>query len=231
MFYYYGRKKKISGLYPEPMHGVIVEPFAGSASYSLHGNRWRRDVVLVERDPDVAALWRWLIGTATRSDVFGLPDPVEGERTDSFLHILHMASKRAFTYRSATATPFMLDAWRASKAYMAENVHKVKHWTLIEGDYTAAPDVEATWFIDPPYQGDAGTGCRYGSALLDYGALGSWVRGRRGHVMACDAPTATWLPFRPWAGTMAHAGRRSLEGLYEQGGTAFDVSLVDEMFG
>lgn len=56
MFYYYGRKKKIAGLYPEPQHSTIVEPFAGSAAYSLHGGRWRRQVILVERDAEVAAL-------------------------------------------------------------------------------------------------------------------------------------------------------------------------------
>lgn len=231
MFYYYGRKKKIAGLYPDPRHGVIVEPFAGSASYSLHGERWMNDVILVERDPDVAALWRWLIGSATSNEVMLLPDLVEGERTSSFLHILHMGSKRAFTYRSATVTRFMVESWTASKSYMASNLHKVKHWTLVEGDYTSAPDVDATWFIDPPYQGDAGTGYRFGSGGLDYGALGSWVRSRRGHVMACDAPTATWLPFRPWAQTVAHAGKQSVEGLYEHGGTAFDPSPVSELFG
>lgn len=220
-------KKKIAGLYPEPQHSIIVEPFAGSAAYSLHGERWRRQVVLIERDAEVAALWRWLISEA--ADVLGLPDPVLGEHTHSFLHILHMASKRGFTYRKAAVTPFMMDAWKASKPYMAANLYKVKHWTLIEGDYTMAPNVEATWFIDPPYQGDAGTGYRHGSGSLDYGALGAWVQARQGYVMACDAPTATWLPFKPWSRYRAYAGKESIEGLYEQGGAG--VSTVFDLFG
>lgn len=80
MFYYYGRKKKLSGRYPDPTHPVIVEPFAGSAAYSLHGDRWQRKVILVERDPEIAALWRWLIGEATPDDILGLPNPEVGDQ-------------------------------------------------------------------------------------------------------------------------------------------------------
>ena len=35
MFYYYGRKKQIARHYPEPSHGTIIEPFAGSAAISI----------------------------------------------------------------------------------------------------------------------------------------------------------------------------------------------------
>jgi len=35
MFSYYGSKKKIVKYYPEPVHDVIIEPFAGAAWYSL----------------------------------------------------------------------------------------------------------------------------------------------------------------------------------------------------
>jgi len=35
MFYYYGRKKQIAKHYPFPNFKAIVEPFAGSAAYSL----------------------------------------------------------------------------------------------------------------------------------------------------------------------------------------------------
>ena len=40
MFYYLGRKKRVAGKYPDPAFPTIVEPFAGSAAYSLHGDRW-----------------------------------------------------------------------------------------------------------------------------------------------------------------------------------------------
>ena len=65
----------------------------------------------------------------------------------------------------------------------------------IEGDYTEAPDVEATWFVDPPYDNRAGR--RYRCQPGSFEALGAWCRERRGQVIATDTTEATWLPFRP----------------------------------
>lgn len=219
MFYYYGRKKRLAGRYPDPVHPIVVEPFAGSAAYSLHGSRWTRQVILIEKDPQIAALWRWFIEEATEADIRNLPDPVGGERTAEFLHILCMASKMWFQYKQATATPFMLSAWRASKPYMAANVYKVKHWQIIEGDYTDAPDIEATWFIDPPYQGEPGTGYRHGSSSIDYEALAHWVAGRKGAAIVCEGGGATWLPFEPLTRQQAAAGKKNDEVVYLRGVT------------
>ena len=44
---YYGSKSKIVNKYPEPEYGKkIIEPFAGTAQYSL--KYWDRDIVLIE---------------------------------------------------------------------------------------------------------------------------------------------------------------------------------------
>ncbi len=214
MWYFYGRKKKIARTYQPPRHPVIVEPFAGSASYSLHGENWRRKVILVERDPQLAALWRWVIQEATPEDILSFPDPEIGEKTHHLLHILHSASKRWWTYRNFKFTDQARAAWMASKGYMASCVPKVKHWEVLEGDYTIAPDVEATWFVDPPYQGEPGLGYRYGSDLLDYSALGQWVQTRQGQVVACEGGGATWLPFRPHRTLVGSAGKQSEEWVY-----------------
>jgi 16S rRNA G966 N2-methylase RsmD len=228
MFYYYGRKKRLAGLYPHPAHQVVIEPFAGSAAYSLFGSRWTHKVILIEKDPQVAALWRWLIDEATEADIRAFPDPVEGGITTDFLHILHMASKRWFTYNKVTATPFLMDAWRASKTYMAANVYKVKHWQIIEGDYTEAPDIEATWFIDPPYQGEPGTGYRHGSDLIDYESLARWVEARKGAVIACEGVGATWMPFERLCTVFAHAGKEHEELVYLRGLT---TNPIGDLFG
>lgn len=57
--------------YPRPRCARIVEPFAGPAGYALR--YYRSDVVLCERDPLIAGLWRWLI-QARPADVLRLPD-------------------------------------------------------------------------------------------------------------------------------------------------------------
>lgn len=69
LFPYYGSKWRLAPRYPEPRHSTIVEPFAGSACYSL--NWWWFDVELYDIEP-VASLWRFLIGSNER-DILSLP--------------------------------------------------------------------------------------------------------------------------------------------------------------
>ena len=67
---YYGSKFRSGPRYPEPEHGTIVEPFAGAAGYSLRYPD--RRVILIERDPRLAGIWRFLIRSRP-SDVLALP--------------------------------------------------------------------------------------------------------------------------------------------------------------
>ena len=99
MFYYYGRKKQIAKHYPEPVHDTIIEPFAVAAAYSLHGDNWKKNVILIEKDPRVVKIWEWLIETATPEDIRALPDLKIGDKTSDFFHIVHAATKLAFHYK------------------------------------------------------------------------------------------------------------------------------------
>lgn len=218
MFYYYGRKKQIARHYPAPEYDVIVEPFAGAAAYALHADHWRSDVILVERDARVAQIWRWLIEEATPDSVLSLPDLKVGERSSEFLHIVHAATKMAFKYKTIKVTPVLERNWEISKRVMAASVHKVKHWRLIEGDYTLAPDVEATWFIDPPYKDAPGQGYDHGSSKLDYELLARWALARKGEVIHCEGECGDYLPFQPLLSIPGVAGKRSSEVIYYRPG-------------
>lgn len=211
MFYFYGRKKQLAKHYPKPRHDLIVEPFAGSAAYALHGGNWQHDVLLVERDPRVVDIWRWLIEDASPADVLRLPDLKAGERSTEFLHIVHAATKMAFAYRCIKVTPVLERNWEISKRVMAASVPKVKHWTVVCDDYTAAPDVEATWFVDPPYKGEPGRGYRFSSDAIDYDAFGLWIASRKGQVIACEGENGDYLPFAPLRTSMGVAGKQSAE--------------------
>jgi hypothetical protein len=102
----------------------------------------------------------------------------------------------------------------------------IRHWTLIEGTYDAAPSVSATWFIDPPYQ-IAGKHYRFGCEGIDYASLGMWCAARQGQVMVCENVGAAWLPFRPWrdikASAAKHGGKVSHEAIWTNDQ---DVSLA-----
>lgn len=71
---FYGGKWRVAKHYPEPNHGRIVEPFAGSAGYALRYPR--KQVLLIDADPIIAGVWRYLIHT-TEEEIRSLPTRVE----------------------------------------------------------------------------------------------------------------------------------------------------------
>ena len=205
-FAYFGSKWRSSKFYEPPRFETIIEPFAGSAGYSVR-HHYKR-VILVEKDPRVAAMWRYLLRVTPR-ELLALPDlPRDGVVDDlgvceeARLLIAYNVNRGAggprqsFTEWSVSSPH---SVWgRTLRARLAAQVEKIRHWRLIEGDYSLAPDVEATWFIDPPYE-ELGEHYRHSAAELDFPALGAWCQARRGQVMVCENDGATWLPFRPLA--------------------------------
>jgi hypothetical protein len=219
MFYYYGRKKQIVKHYPPPNYNTIIEPFAGAAAYSFHHNAPDRRVILVEKDQKVADIWKWLIHDATLRDIQSLPDLQPGERSTEFLHIVHAATKMAFAFKRIKVTPVLARNWEISKRVFAKHLHEVKHWEIVCGDYTASPEIEATWFIDPPYQGESGMGYRHSSAKLDYSQLAKWALSRKGDIVCCEGEGANYLPFVPLLELKGVAGKTSKEIIFYRSGT------------
>jgi site-specific DNA-adenine methylase len=214
MFYYYGRKKQIAKYYPEPNCATIIEPFAGSAAYSLYGDNWKNRVILVEKDPRVAELWRWFIDEVTESDIRKMPILKTGDHSTEFLHIIHAATKMAFKFKRIKVTPVLERNWEISRRVFEANLYKIKHWKIICGDYTEAPDIEATWFIDPPYMGDPGMGYGFGSNLIDYNKLAEWARTRKGEIIFCEGENGNYLPFKPLLSLKGVAGKTSQEKIF-----------------
>lgn len=217
MFYYYGRKKQMAKYFPSPNFDTIIEPFAGSAAYSLYGDNWKKKVILIEKDEKVSSIWEWLIHDATQEKIRKLPDLHIGDRTSNFLHIIHAATKMAFRYKTIKVTPVLERNWEISKRTMAENLYKVKHWKIICGDYKDAPNIEATWFIDPPYKDSPGTGYRFGSETIDYGYLAKWSLARKGEIVFCEGEFGDYLPFRTLMNLKGVAGKSSKELLFYNG--------------
>lgn len=93
------------------------------------------------------------------------------------------------------------------KRRLKTNVNSIKHWRILSKTYDELPDIEATWFIDPPYCGPAGRYYKYNR--IDYAHLAEWCRTRKGQVIVCEGAGAEWLPFRP-LGTTANGSKRSL---------------------
>lgn len=202
---YFGSKWRLAPRYPRPRHGVIVEPFAGGAGYSTRHHHHR--VILVEKNPVVAGVWRYLI-RASAGEILRLPLVEPGEKvSDKGLAPEPRALVGFWVNQGTTGPCNQLSQWgekkrdtfwgRAVRARIATQVDKIRHWQIIEGDYTLAPDIEADWFIDPPYE-MMGKHYKEGADAIDFAKLGAWCRTRRGQVMVCENEGATWLPFRPF---------------------------------
>lgn len=214
MFYYYGRKKQISRHYPSPEHNSIVEPFAGSAAYSLRADNWKKEVILIEKDKQVCEVWNWLKDEATPEKINNLPNLKSGEKSSEFLHIIHAATKQAFKYKTIKVTPVLERNWEISKRIMSSSLYKIKHWSIQNSDFSEAPNIKATWFIDPPYKGQPGMGYRHNSDEINYELLAKWILGRKGQLICCEGENGDYLPFKQLLTMPGVAGKKNLEKIY-----------------
>lgn len=214
-FSYYGSKHRIAPRYPVPEYPLIVEPFAGSAAYAtLH---FQRKVHLYEVSPQVAGVWRYLIG-ATGAEIRRLPLLPAGACVDDlsvaceearFLvgfwlnkGVAHACKSAAAWMRSGN---FPDQFWgERIRERIASQVEHIRHWRVFEASYLTAPDVAATYFVDPPYRGSRGR--RYPYRRVNYLQLSRWCRGRQGQVIACEGAGASWLPFQPHVSTRGLIG-------------------------
>lgn len=221
-FGYYGGKKGLARHYPPPAERTIVEPFAGSAGYALHWAKPGTRVVLVERDPRVAALWRRLQRPGLAEELRSMPRVRAGQRTADLLVASAMSLGNVFSSTTAkdwAVTERIERDWPRLRDRVLTALPIVSDWTIIEGDYTDAPDIRATWFIDPPYWvpdgtgGTRGDGYRHGASGIDFDKLAEWCKSRKGQVIVCEQDGASWLPFRPLRNmtTAAGDGGRRLE--------------------
>ena len=223
--FYGGKWRDAPRNYPRPKHATIVEPFAGSAGYALRYPE--KAVVLCERDPQIAAVWRYLIATSA-AEIREIPDiPLDGTVDDLSIPEEAKWLVGLWLNRAASSPRKSPSKWMRSKirpgsfwgqrvrSTIANQVDAIRHWQLIEGDYTSCDmSGPATWFIDPPYQ-KAGKHYRRGSKEIDFLALAKWCRERDGQVIVCENDGADWLPFRALDDVKTtRAGRRSHEAIY-----------------
>lgn len=214
MFSYYGRKTKLAKYYPKPIYSTIIEPFAGSAAYSLHGDNWKKDVILIEKDQRLVLIWQYL-QMATPEMILSLPKVQVGQdiRTLPEYNRLRNPEKwlMGFGINPGSSTPKNVagkfNQWESEKKKIADNLHKIKHWKICLGNYDDLDIIipqlgierKITYFIDPPYQGRGGKWYKseFNNKNIDYIKLAEWCKSLKGQVIVCENSEATWLPFKP----------------------------------
>lgn len=197
MFSYYGSKSKIVDYYPPPKYGKIIEPFAGSARYSL---KWfDRDVLLVDKYSVIVDVWHYL-QAASKQDILGLPNIQKGESIPASLSEIEkkflgfLVVGGAARPQSKTTSFDGVNVGRDLRR-IAVNLFKVRHWKIVYGDYREIENQACTWFIDPPYQ-HGGEHYHISNKQIDFSSLSKWCLARLGQVIVCENTKAVWLPFR-----------------------------------
>jgi site-specific DNA-adenine methylase len=234
LFPFYGSKWRDARRYPPPHNGVVVEPFAGAAGYSLWYMPER--VFLYDVDPIIVGVWHYLINVSAR-EILALPDLEVGESVDSlsipqearwligfWLNRGSAQPKKTKTAYSARTERSQL-IWSArARERIASQVHRVNNWSVLQRSYEDVPLRDATWFIDPPY---VNKGKYYRFRDVNYSHLATWVRERGGQVIVCEQADAEWLPFAPLASIKSSRGR-SEEVVWLSGASEREQTIPEE---
>lgn len=221
LFPYFGSKSKLAHLYPKPEYRLIVEPFAGSAAYSLlySNDASQHEVWLNDTYIPTANIWKWLQTkdalSLIRSRIPWNIEPGTSVSTlyqdsdpEGFISLLRAyAGQGAFGMGGKNTTgpggrdkvsPYSAVAWRTVRRKLEYWVPRIKHWKITTLDYHECMlevGKKATWYIDPPYQNAAGATYAKSSKELDFVKLADWCKACPGQKIVCENAGANWLPF------------------------------------
>ena len=149
----------------------------------------------------VDAQWK----TANREDIERLPELKAGEDIRDFnltkpeILLMGYAVNPYSTGRRYICTEWAEKGREIQKMKLRfiRNLERIRSWRITCGDYRNLPDIEATWFVDPPYQHGGKHYNPKNHKSFDYRELAAWCRSRPGHVIVCENELANWLPFKP----------------------------------
>jgi hypothetical protein len=210
LFKWFGSKWSASKLYPKPEHQIIIEPYAGSAGYSL--NYSDRDVYIYDSHPALGKLWPWLIHAATQQLILDIPINLP---VGTNIRTIGLSEGQQLLLRMWQRTNNCSDCWTVSKwgslpgqwtantrARVAEEVSGIKHWKWGDLGSSWKWSTPATWHIDPPYLYNYRYGCKF-----DHEDLAVKVSriASDSLIIVCEATcpktgqVPSYLPFQPFA--------------------------------
>ncbi len=216
-FSFFGSKFRVALHYPRPVHTTIIEPFAGSAGFSLRYPH--HQIYLYDIDPTICGVWDYLINV-TPEEIRRLP--LVFSHIDELKVCPEAKFLIGFWLNKGTVAPakspskWMRDYqskqpgctyWSAAVVErVASQVETIRHWKIGQASYADIPhEGPASWFVDPPYE-VAGRAYRFHD--INYAHLGDWCRSRKGQVIVCENAGARWLPFQTFRTIKALEGHR-----------------------
>lgn len=225
MFSYYGSKSKIVNYYPVPKHSKIIEPFAGSAKYSL--KYFDREILLVDKYEPIIKLWNWL-QQCSANDITKLPILKQGDdirKIEGLCEeeriLLGYGAQAGVAIFGNTVTEAGTRNMKTMFRNIADNLHKIKHWQIRLGDYNDIENDCATWFIDPPYQ-FGGHKYKHSNKKINFEQLAKWCKSRCGQTIVCENMKATWMDFTPMKKIQGLAQTGTVEAIWSNEETIYN---------
>lgn len=216
MFSYYGSKSNLVDFYPAPKHDKVIEPFAGSARYSL--KHFEKDILLVDKYEVIVKIWLWLQQCSV-DDILKLPTLKKGDLISDlnlsepeklFLGMLNAVSSTS-PRNKVSSFASSSNGRKDQLKNISKHLYKIRHWTIRHGSYEDIKNEKATWFIDPPYQYG---GSAYVENKMDFKHLAEYCMAREGQVIVCETMKADWLPFNPIKENISWNHRVYIEGIW-----------------
>jgi len=144
-------------------------------------------------------VWKYL-QSCSKSDILSLPDvppSMELMKIDGFSSLseeerwlIGFCANRGSNAPKNFSGKFC--NFDKDKIRILESLYKIKHWDIRNHSYELLEKVDATWYIDPPYQK---MGNLYKNSEINYEKLSEWCRSRTGQVIVCENDGADWLDF------------------------------------
>lgn len=234
MFSYYGAKTRIIQHYEAPLHSTVIEPFAGSARYAL--KYWERDVRLYDLSDHVIQVWEYLI-QASENDILSLPDVPSKVSLDGYTQLseaeryligFHLCRGKAKPRKVGHGQ----NSWDRDKIRIAGELYKIRHWKIQKACFCSIPNIEATWFVDAPYQqtmAGPNKSDRYSHWAVDYELLAFWCESRKGQVIVCEGDGADWLPFNLLTKSHSNTNNRQTKEVGEYVWTSSRPAYLDRL--
>lgn len=212
-FSFYGGKWRLAKRYPQPEHNIIIEPFAGSAGYSLRYPN--KNIVLNDIDPVIYGVWQYLINVSSE-EINKLPvdfnhiDEINVCQEAKWLigfwlnNACTQPSKKPSSWMHENQSP--CNFWgNGIKNRIINQLPFIRHWKIYNKPYNDIySSIESTWFIDPPY--NTLSGSHYKFSNINYDNLSDYCLNRKGQIIVCEMNPSNWLPFIPFYTAKSLAG-------------------------
>lgn len=217
-FSYYGSKWRIAPKYPMPKYNTVIEPFCGSAQYSMVYPD--RKIKLYDLYEPIVMAWDFLINS-TEKDILNIPSNFEHidelKISDEAKCLVGFNINPASQMPKNQFSPWKRDNaqfWGEKKKNLIINQKPfISHWEVFLESYENIKNEKATWFIDPPYQSKAGR--LYVKSDIDYKLLENWISSRNGQFIACDMEGVDYGDFKPFVIAQVNPSKRGKKTLQE----------------